>query len=480
MNLQNLFLTVTMLLSGIQLTYAATPSDTSKKIAIHSGKSLTLSSMFKPLTQNQDFFDASSLSYTFSGSISDTINYVRLCKATDGTCSSCNIPFRVINSGTPIPYSTSGTTYGVSPTSIAAYLQGGGLTAGSYNIGVYVQSTSFNCSSSSAYCSTNQGTNTQLLCMQATYDGTNVTTLTQSDNGQALLGTSAVPFAYVCNSNSVSTVSKCPVNSDGTLGTCTDSGNSGTAFNNPFGIAFNPPGTFAYVSNFGSTTVSKCPINSDGTFGVCADSGAGAVFNQPAGIAFNSSGNFAYVINTNNTVSTCPVDSSGAFGTCTNSGVVATLSAPIGIAINQSSTFAYIGNQTNSTVSKCPLSADGTFGVCTDSGAGAVFNGTRYPILNHAGTIAYVTSADSNTVFKCPVNNDGTFGTCADSGVGAVFSSPRGIVINPSGTIAYVTNRSANTASKCTINPDGTFGTCTASGAGAAFNVPQSITLAAR
>src|SRR5207237_9637430 len=42
-----------------------------------------------------------------------------------------------------------------------------------------------------------------------------------------------------------------------------------------------PDFTMAYVTNVNSATVSLCPINLDGTFGSCADSSAGAAFTQP-------------------------------------------------------------------------------------------------------------------------------------------------------------------------------------------------------
>jgi hypothetical protein len=89
-------------------------------------------------------------------------------------------------------------------------------------------------------------------------------------------------FAYVANFNN-STVSLCPINSNGTLGTCTAS-NPGTTFSGPFAITLNAAGTLAYVANDSNNTVSLCPINSNGTLGTCTASNPGTTFSGPAGI----------------------------------------------------------------------------------------------------------------------------------------------------------------------------------------------------
>ena len=149
-----------ILLSNIESTHAVARSDALKK-------SLTFSSLFRPVTQDDNLFGISSLSYTFSGGTTDTINNVRLCQATDNTCSSCSTPFASISAGTPIPFASSGTTYGIRHASIAAYLSSTGSSAGSYSIGFYVQATNFNCSSSTAYCSTNSDPSSHVLCMHA-------------------------------------------------------------------------------------------------------------------------------------------------------------------------------------------------------------------------------------------------------------------------------------------------------------------------
>lgn len=127
--------------------------------------------------------------------------------------------------------------------------------------------------------------------------------LIQGSNTTAVTGAISIaslgPLAYVVSSGS-STVSKCPVNSDGTFGACANSNATGVAFSFPIAIALNSTKTLAYVTNQVTQSVVICPINSDGTFGTCTDSGNTVVaFNSPRGIVFNSAGTRAYVVNTN-------------------------------------------------------------------------------------------------------------------------------------------------------------------------------------
>lgn len=297
----------------------------------------------------------------------------------------------------------------------------------------------------------------------------------------------ATRFAYVSNFGNA-TVLLCPINSNGTFGACGSSGNTGTAFSQPYQIAINNAGTIAYVVSRTGAQANKvfvCPINSNGIFGNCVNSGnSGLPFNQPSGIVLNGLETLAYVTNQlpGNFVSICPINTDGLFGACRDSGNTGIpFSRPNGIVLNSTGTIAYVANINNSTVSKCPINTDGNFGSCTDSGnTGVVFNQPDGLALNSAGTIAYVANIEGDTVSKCPINAGGSFGACVDSGAGIVFNGPFGIALNSTGTFAYVANSLTgnNTVSKCPINADGSFGACVSSGnSGTAFNRPIWITL---
>jgi hypothetical protein len=288
-------------------------------------------------------------------------------------------------------------------------------------------------------------------------------------------------FAYITNyvNNRNPTISLCPINPDGTFGSCKSSGNTGISFSNPYQIALNNLGTSAYITNSGDGTVLLCPININGTFGNCTDSGAGNIFGGTSGIVLNRLGTIAYVTNplTNGgNVFKCPISPNGTFGACIDSGNMGiNFNTPNGIALNNNGTVAYIANANNNAnfVSKCPINADGSFGVCIDSGA--IFSGPLGVVLNSAGTIAYVTNGSNNTVSKCQINAFGGFSSCTDSGAGSIFNQPFGISLNASGTTAYIANGESTNVSTCTINVDGSFKSCT--NAANEFNEPLYITM---
>jgi hypothetical protein len=152
-------------------------------------------------------FSMSALQYTLSGTTADSINTIRLCKATDATCTTCNTNYTIITSNTPIPYATSGTTYNISAASIASYLASQSFGNGNYYIGMYVQSSTANCSGN--YCSANKDSAGNFLCMQANYNTVNgVTSLTQSDNGIVQVNIpAAYPGIYVETNNNLVTYS---------------------------------------------------------------------------------------------------------------------------------------------------------------------------------------------------------------------------------------------------------------------------------
>ncbi len=268
-----------------------------------------------------------------------------------------------------------------------------------------------------------------------------------------------VRFAYIVNNNNVSTVSVCPVHSDGTLGSCTVSNGSNT-FNVPIGIAINAAGTLAYVVNLNNNTVSVCSIHPDGSFGAC-EATSDPTFNVPAAIVLNPAGTFAYIPNNipSGTVSFCPINPDGTLGTCTASSPV--FSAPAGITINTAGTFAYVVNNSGS-VASCPINANGTFGACTTSDPGGTFSNSVGIALNAAGTLAYVVNFDTNNVSLCTINPNGTLNSCSTLNPGGAFNGPTGVTINTAGTLAYVANNNLNinTISLCPINPDGTLNTC--------------------
>ena len=290
-------------------------------------------------------------------------------------------------------------------------------------------------------------------------------------------------FAYITNSGN-STVSICPVNSNGSLGTCTTSSGNGT-FSFPEGMTINPARTFAYVVNNNTSTISICPINSDGSLGTCTTSTGNGTFSLPNGISLNSSGTIAYVANnTTNTISICPVNSNGSLGTCTTSSGNGTLNGPNAIIVNSTGTFIYVPNFNNNTVSICLVNSDGFLGTCTTSTGNGTFSAPDGISLNSSDTFAYITNSGNSTVSICPVNNNGSLGTCTVN-ADATFNFSNGfaacLFMSSPTNYGYIPNDggSSNTVSICPINPaNGTLSPCIASTGNGTFADATGVALA--
>ena len=254
-------------------------------------------------------------------------------------------------------------------------------------------------------------------------------------------------FAYVTNKGS-NTVSKINLTNDTVVATI-------SVGSGPTDVAINPAGTFAYVTNSGSNTVSKINL-SDNSIAVTITVGA-----QPRYITINPVEAYAYVTNSgSNTVSKINL---------TTDMVAATISVglwpQVGV-INPAGTFAYVANYTSRTVSKIDTATDVVTATIS------VGSGPSDVAINSAGTFAYVVNAASGTVSKIDMASDIVTATIS------VGSSPTDVAINPAGTFAYVTHYGSGTVSKInlvtnsvaatisvngsepsdvTINPAGTF-----------------------
>ena len=243
-----------------------------------------------------------------------------------------------------------------------------------------------------------------------------------------------------------------------------------TVGTDPYGVAINPAGTFAYVANYSSNTVSKINLTTD-TVAATIPVGTG-----PHGLAINPAGTFAYVANySSNTVSKINL------ATDTVAATIPVGTNPRGLAINPAGTFAYVTNIGSETVSKINLTTDtvaatiqvgtqptamainpaGTFAyvvlpntvskinLATDTVAATIPVGGTAVAINPAGTFAYVTGYGSPaTVSKINLATDTVVTTIT------VGFYPYGVAINPAGTFAYVTNYSSNEVLKISLTSD--------------------------
>jgi YVTN family beta-propeller protein len=115
----------------------------------------------------------------------------------------------------------------------------------------------------------------------------------------------------------------------------------------PYGIAINPEGTFAYVTNINDNSVSRIDLNTNQVVGDLIEVGA-----FPTAIAIHPDGAFAYVVNFGgNTVSVIDLTTNQTLGTPIGVGA-----GPFfGLALNATCTFAYVTNYVDNSVSVIAL-----------------------------------------------------------------------------------------------------------------------------
>lgn len=287
-------------------------------------------------------------------------------------------------------------------------------------------------------------------------------------------------FVYVTNYSS-NMLAACPINLDGTLGTCTFSNPSST-FNGPDNLAVNATGTFIYVANYNNNTVSICGLNADGSVGTSCTASSDPTFNGPSGIAINSANTWAYVVNYNtSTASVCAINPNGTLAPC-NAAVNpdGTFNVPNSVVLHNSEELAYVTNSHGESVSTCTINSNGTLNSCTASDPEGTFAGPAGFAFNSTDTYGYVVNgrSGSESVSLCSIGANGLLVACTNlyspTFIGTNFGK---IALNNRISFAYVANQFHNWIAMCPVNTDGTFSTCSefSNPDGTAFNGPQGV-----
>jgi hypothetical protein len=452
-NLSLLILTVSLVTSTSIIyanTYPYTSIEQINAVSPMTNSSLMLSSILRPAS-SKELFGVSSVTYIFRGAVADSINYLQFCTATDNTCTSCNVPFLTITAGTPIPYTIAGTTWKINSDAINAYLSAANFAAGTYNIGLYLQSAAVSCGGS--YCSTNQDSSLDKLCIQAIYDPALPanTLVTRTDNGDAVLGNPKDLYAYVTDA-SAGFVYQCPVDTAGEISNICVS----TAILNPSSITFGTSanGTInAYVPSISTSTVTRCIVTpATGNLGSCTPVTTPATFLSGATVAMISQGNnYLYLTDTSGAgaVYKCTLATDGTFttGDCSSTGTPpnASWQSPteliFGLTKVNSTTYPQYAYTTGSSgsplglITKCPYNPiTGELGTCTETPLASLPVGLPTGMaINAAGTSWYAYAAiGSDGLTKC--NYDITSGELTS---GSCVSTPS---VPPSGWHPYGVN----------------------------------------
>lgn len=258
-------------------------------------------------------------------------------------------------------------------------------------------------------------------------------------------------YIYVSNLNST-TVSVCPVMSDGSIITCGQSGNN---LNAPSGLALTHDKRALYVTNQGSSEIDVCMIDKmSGQLNNCTPTGNG--FAAPTAVAISNNGQFAYVVNENNsTISICQHDrTTKSLSNCDT--VLNNLANPSDINFALDTNHVYIANTGNNTILFCMIGPGKELIKCHPTGDG--FASPQSVSVTANDKFAYITNQSANSVSLCQVDAiSGEFSNCQSTGSG--FNAPSDFTFNAEGSRAYVSN--ASSIMGCNVNLDGTLTACT-------------------
>jgi hypothetical protein len=227
------------------------------------------------------------------------------------------------------------------------------------------------------------------------------------DGGIAKSGTFDIAYASIAGTlyltDTMSKVVSCTVSGvDGSLFSCA---NAATGFSRPTGIAFS--GNWAYVApGAAATDVDVCPVNADGTFGSCS---AVQTFNAPNSLAV--SGGYLYVADSDsNEIYSCEINPDGSLSTCV-SNHIGTVNTVDGIAVT--ATTAYIVDINGGNLTTCGVSSvDGSLSGCaqttligTNPSAGKTANASPRSVAVYGGDL-YIGATAGPMIL--PIAGDGT------------------------------------------------------------------------
>jgi DNA-binding beta-propeller fold protein YncE len=264
-------------------------------------------------------------------------------------------------------------------------------------------------------------------------------------------------FAYVTNfgtdpgtPGAGATVSQYTVAADGTL-TPNSSATAATGLN-PYAIAIDSTGKYAYVTNQGSDTVSQFTLGADGVLTPMSTPSV-PCGHLPYGLTIDPSGSHVYVANLGSsntkgtTVSQYRIGAGGALVPMT-APLVTTGKGPLAVTVDAAGTHAYVSNFFDLTVSQFNIDASGAL---VPSGATNVATGADpYPVtITPNGKYAYFSNKFDDTISQCSVASTGT--GVLDCSAGTISTSsthpaqPQFIAFDPFGLYAYVVNFNTGT-----------------------------------
>jgi hypothetical protein len=369
----------------------------------------------------------------------------------------------VVNSAA-VPVTLTFTTDDFNPATAVTITSGlGTLPAG------WTGPASFSCPSAST------GTGCQLaLAYAPTVNGSGTVSLGYSyldDSGTAKTSTANITYASIPAAlyitDTVSSVVRCTMSgADGSLSSCA-SVTTGLAA--PIGIAFS--GKYAYVTpGVKATDVDVCPVNADGTLGTCT-------LAVPLGLpnALAVSGGYLYVSDASTPyVASCPINNAdGSLSACTPNYIGSWINTMDSIAVT--ATNAYMVDYGGQNLTTCTVSAaDGSLSACTQQTlnltdaanspnsnprSAYVYGGNLY-VGTNAGTLILPIASDGTVIVNYPCST--TIGTSCTIDYAPAQSPAYGFAFNNGYAYASGFNGGGGIGI-CTLETSGIVDKCTSS-----------------
>jgi|SRR5579863_2711322 len=207
----------------------------------------------------------------------------------------------------------------------------------------------------------------------------------------------------------------------------------------PWEMTIGPAGRFAYVTNFYSDNVSAYAIDAkSGALTQVQGSpfGTGAT---PAGVAIDPTARFAYVANGGSASVSAYAKRSGALTQVTGSPFAAG-SYPWGVTVDPRGKFAYVTNYDSGSVSAYAIDAESGALTQVQGSPFAAGSGPFGIAIDRAGPFLYVVNLHSDTVSAYLINPSSGVLTQVQGSPFAAGTDPYGVAIDPSGKFAYVAN----------------------------------------
>jgi hypothetical protein len=246
----------------------------------------------------------------------------------------------------------------------------------------------------------------------------------------------------------------CPINLDGTLGTCAVTASSLALSSFAYGaVGFS--GSFAYYPDYTNGEIWLCDVMADGSVTGCT-----VAYSLSSGSLYSvaANGGFLYVATSAGTAS-CSIDALGAVSNCsaTQSGIGLYSD---GMAFVNG--FAYLGSY-GAGIDTCTVADDGSLTNC------ALVNTSTFSnqVSAVSASNGYLYVANNNVVTSCLINQNGTLGGCTNYTVNSASDYWYGIAVLADDlyVAGYPAGNSPGTTYHCNVNANtGVVSSCVAAG----------------